>query len=126
MRGIDRGKIAERAYEIWKRKGCPQGREVENWLEAEAELMAKGPDHPAVAAAQRAAMKSGSVAQKTAIPAAPTKPAAQAIPGKPAVQAAGAKPAAQAGPAKPAAQAIPAKSAGQASPTERRAGRKKR
>ena len=30
--------IAERAYFIWEQKGCPEGKELENWLEAEAEL----------------------------------------------------------------------------------------
>ncbi len=80
MRVIDRGKIAERAYHIWKRKGCPEGQEEQNWLEAEAELMAKGADHPAVAAAQKAATKSGPAPQKPATPAAPPKPAVQAVP----------------------------------------------
>jgi len=31
-------KIAERAKAIWKAKGCPAGRDRENWLEAEAQL----------------------------------------------------------------------------------------
>jgi hypothetical protein len=30
--------IAERAYLIWERKGCPPGSELDNWVEAEAEL----------------------------------------------------------------------------------------
>ncbi len=31
--------IAQRAYEIWQRKGQPRGRDYENWVEAEAELL---------------------------------------------------------------------------------------
>ena len=31
-------RIAERAYFIWRQRGCPEGRELEIWLEAEAEL----------------------------------------------------------------------------------------
>jgi hypothetical protein len=30
--------IAERAYFIWKQKGCPDGKALDNWLQAEAEL----------------------------------------------------------------------------------------
>lgn len=30
--------IAERAYYIWERKGCPEGAALECWLEAETEL----------------------------------------------------------------------------------------
>ena len=30
--------IAKRAWEIWMRKGCKPGGELENWLEAEKEL----------------------------------------------------------------------------------------
>lgn len=30
--------IAMRAYYIWQSKGCPTGQELENWLEAEAQL----------------------------------------------------------------------------------------
>jgi Protein of unknown function (DUF2934) len=30
--------IAERAYFIWKQKGCPEGKALDNWLQAEAEL----------------------------------------------------------------------------------------
>jgi hypothetical protein len=33
-----RFQIAERAYLIWEQKGCPEGRALENWLQAEAEL----------------------------------------------------------------------------------------
>jgi hypothetical protein len=32
--------IAEHAYLIWERKGCPQGKALECWLEAETEVMA--------------------------------------------------------------------------------------
>ena len=30
--------IAKRAYELWLRKGKPNGHRFQNWLEAEAEL----------------------------------------------------------------------------------------
>jgi hypothetical protein len=33
-----RSQIAERAYFIWKENGCPDGKAMENWLQAEAEL----------------------------------------------------------------------------------------
>jgi hypothetical protein len=31
-------RIAQRAREIWERRGCPQGQDREIWLEAEAQL----------------------------------------------------------------------------------------
>jgi hypothetical protein len=34
-----RFQIAERAYFIWKQKGCPDGKALDNWLQAEAELI---------------------------------------------------------------------------------------
>lgn len=34
----DREAIALRAYEIWQRRGCPQGTAMQDWCEAEAEL----------------------------------------------------------------------------------------
>jgi hypothetical protein len=30
--------IRERAYRIWVREGCPEGRDLIHWLEAEAEI----------------------------------------------------------------------------------------
>lgn len=30
--------IAKRAYGIWERDGCPEGRALDHWLRAEAEL----------------------------------------------------------------------------------------
>ena len=38
LAGVPSEKVAARAYEIWVRKGKPSGTEVQNWLEAEAEL----------------------------------------------------------------------------------------
>ena len=32
--------LRNRAYQIWERKGRPQGRDLEHWLEAERELEA--------------------------------------------------------------------------------------
>jgi hypothetical protein len=34
-------KVAMRAYEKWVKQGRPPGRDVQNWLEAEAELRAE-------------------------------------------------------------------------------------
>lgn len=28
-------RIQKKAREIWERKGCPEGQDIENWLEAE-------------------------------------------------------------------------------------------
>jgi len=33
--------IAARAFTVWQRKGCPDGRDMDNWREAEAELRAE-------------------------------------------------------------------------------------
>ncbi len=33
--------IAARAYEIWQEGGCQQGRDAENWYQAERELRAR-------------------------------------------------------------------------------------
>jgi len=38
---IPHDKIAMRAYEKWMRRGCPPGGDVQDWLEAEAELRAE-------------------------------------------------------------------------------------
>jgi len=35
---LDPEKVAQRAKAIWQNKGCPRGRDEENWLEAEAQL----------------------------------------------------------------------------------------
>lgn len=35
----DRTVIALRAWEIWQREGCPEGRDLDHWLRAERELM---------------------------------------------------------------------------------------
>jgi hypothetical protein len=35
------GTIAQRAYEIWKESGCPNGKDQEHWFRAERELRAK-------------------------------------------------------------------------------------
>ena len=33
--------IRQRSYEIWQRDGCPNGKAVDHWLRAEAELRAE-------------------------------------------------------------------------------------
>lgn len=30
--------IAERAYYLWQQQGCPEGKSLQNWLQAEAEV----------------------------------------------------------------------------------------
>lgn len=35
--------IALRAWQIWKAEGCPLGKEVEHWLQAEEELQLRQP-----------------------------------------------------------------------------------
>jgi hypothetical protein len=32
--------IARRAYQKWQERGCPEGTELQDWLEVEAELTA--------------------------------------------------------------------------------------
>jgi hypothetical protein len=39
--GMDR--IAQRAYEIWKQSGCPDGHDQEHWFQAERELRGGAP-----------------------------------------------------------------------------------
>lgn len=34
-------RVAAKAYDIWLHKGCPKGCEMENWREAEVELMSE-------------------------------------------------------------------------------------
>ncbi len=36
---VTHDQIAERAYEIWLRKGRPRGQDYNNWVEAEGELL---------------------------------------------------------------------------------------
>ena len=55
--------IRRRAFEIWEREGCPDGRDLEHWLQAEVELSAPASsvteDKPAARkpAAKKAAAK---------------------------------------------------------------------
>ena len=37
-KGLDHAAIAHRAWEIWQHEGCPEGRDMEHWLQAEKEL----------------------------------------------------------------------------------------
>ncbi len=34
-------RVRERAYEIWEREGCPEGKADEHWRKAEAEIAAE-------------------------------------------------------------------------------------
>jgi hypothetical protein len=38
---IPRDRIAQRAYEKWMKRGCPHGTDVQDWIEAERELVAE-------------------------------------------------------------------------------------
>ncbi|MGQ9371394.1 DUF2934 domain-containing protein [Azospirillum sp. A39] len=40
LRGEQSRMIRERAYELWQRSGCPEGRDMEHWLAAESEIKA--------------------------------------------------------------------------------------
>lgn len=40
------GEIAQRAYELFERRGRKMGRELDDWLEAERELTGRHPPHP--------------------------------------------------------------------------------
>lgn len=33
--------ISKRAWEIWQSEGCPEGRQTEHWLRAEAEILSR-------------------------------------------------------------------------------------
>jgi Protein of unknown function (DUF2934) len=37
--------IRERAYSIWEEEGCPQGKDLDHWLRAEAEIGSAGQLH---------------------------------------------------------------------------------
>jgi hypothetical protein len=41
--GPTHDEIAARAESLWRQKGCPHGKSVEIWLEAEQELLRKAP-----------------------------------------------------------------------------------
>ena len=38
--GVSHELISERAYTLWLHQGRPENREVENWLQAEAQVLA--------------------------------------------------------------------------------------
>jgi hypothetical protein len=38
LKAIEHQQVARRAYEIYRQNGCRPGRDVENWLQAEAEV----------------------------------------------------------------------------------------
>ena len=46
--GDDKQRIRERAYELWEREGCPQGRHIDHWVQAERETQtgSAGLDRP--------------------------------------------------------------------------------
>src|SRR5450759_3871528 len=39
--------VAKKAYAIYLKEGRPQGRDLQNWLEAETNMLSAGPDHHA-------------------------------------------------------------------------------
>jgi hypothetical protein len=70
--GPSRATIAMRAYRLWEMAGCPSGRDMEYWLQAEAELTAASQHGTRRLVASGAGSKPGlglSVASQTKIPA---------------------------------------------------------
>lgn len=53
--------VAERAYGIWEQEGRPEGREIEHWLRAEAEMRATAKAGEAMRPATRSAARSATV-----------------------------------------------------------------
>lgn len=49
---VNKSDVAMRAYQIWQSEGCPHGRDLDHWLQAEAELAVK-PVRKRVSAAGR-------------------------------------------------------------------------
>ncbi len=41
-----REQVAQRAYEIWEKAGCPDGQSATHWFQAEAELTARPASSP--------------------------------------------------------------------------------
>ena len=37
-------RVRQRAYEIWQRRGCPEGQADEHWAQAEAEIASENQD----------------------------------------------------------------------------------
>ena len=56
---ITHDEISQRAYEIFVERGCPEGRDMEHWLEAEAQLRAgtASPSMPATAKPAKASTR---------------------------------------------------------------------
>lgn len=38
MRNDREERLQQRAYEIWEAEGCPEGRDIDHWIQAEREL----------------------------------------------------------------------------------------
>jgi len=62
MASVARKEIEKRAYEIWEQTGRPQGRDLDHWLRAEAELAA--PDRKAKPAPKRPRSRTSAVVGK--------------------------------------------------------------
>jgi len=50
MTNITHDSIAERAYKIWERNGCPEGTQDQDWLQAAEELASEAMDAAEAAA----------------------------------------------------------------------------
>jgi hypothetical protein len=89
--------IALRAYYIWEREGCPEGREEAHWALAEAEVLSERPVKEAAAKAPAKAKTNGAAKPAKSAAAKPAKaePAKPAEPVKPAAKAVKAKKAAK-------------------------------
>jgi hypothetical protein len=80
MGGISDEAIKERAYHIWMREGCPQGRDFDHWVQAQIELEAEQQGNglaakPKATRPRRAAAVKSATAAKPATTAKPAKPA---------------------------------------------------
>lgn len=51
--------IAARAYEIWEKRGRPEGEAIAHWLEAESQLLGSNPEVNSAAGAPVSAEKAG-------------------------------------------------------------------
>ena len=69
---VTESSISERAYSIWEREGRPAGKELDHWLQAEAELNTTRVDAPKSTASRRDLAETARIA----------KPAATKIPRK--------------------------------------------
>lgn len=61
------GLIGRRAYELWQQAGCPDGQDVQHWLQAESEICGKTPAKAEAAAASPKPRPAGKTAKPAAM-----------------------------------------------------------